>query len=211
MILVLNPPMALTTRLTTTTTTTTIMMGGGEIDSYVSANSHDSDLDDDPLASPEEARRGARKATEESRRSAQEGAVNPLKTSDSEEHGTPPPPAARADTREIVSRMPLEAPRAQKNVVQRIDLFVKNTLFHQIKFVTSIKSFNEAFQKVLAEERPRNPYIFQLTYQNSFKKALNQKQSTCELSGKKIVIKAMNTVFENREEEFFTFDEFCKL
>ena len=181
---------------------------GEEIDSYVSANSY---LDDDPLASPEEGRRSAREATEESRRSAQAGAVNPLRTSNSEEHGTPPPPPARADTREIVSRMPLEAPTAQKNVVRRIVLFVKNTLFRQIKFVTSTKSFNEAFQKVLAEERPRNPYIFQLTYQNSFKTALNQKRSTCELSGKKIVVKAINTVFKNREEEFFTFDEFCKL
>ena len=124
---------------------------GAENDSYVSANSY---LDDDPLASPEEGRHGARKATEESRRSAQAGTVNPLRTSNSEELGTPPPPPARADSREIVSRMPLEAPTAQKNVVRRIVLFVKNTLFRQIKFVTSTKSFNEAFQKVLAEERP---------------------------------------------------------
>jgi hypothetical protein len=181
---------------------------GEEIDSYVSADSY---LDDDPLASPEQGRRSAREATEESRHSAQAGAVNPLRTSNSEEHGTPPPPPGRADTREIVSRMPLEAPTAQKNVVRRIVLFVKNTLFRQIKFVTSTISFNKAFQKVLAEERPRNPYIFQLTYQNSFKTALNQKRSTCELSGKNIVVKAINTVFKNREEEFFTFDEFCKL
>ncbi|KAI2510464.1 hypothetical protein MHU86_3884 [Fragilaria crotonensis] len=55
---------------------------GAEIDSYVSANSY---LDDDPLASPEEGS-GAREATEESRRSAQAGAVNPLRTSNSEEH-----------------------------------------------------------------------------------------------------------------------------
>jgi hypothetical protein len=90
-------------------------------------------------------------------------------------------------------------------------LFVKNTLFCQIQFVTSTKSFNNAFQKVVVEERPQNPYIFQLTYQNCFKTALNQKQSICELSGKKIVIKAINTVFKNHEEEFFTFDELCKL
>ena len=122
---------------------------GEEIDSYVSADSY---LDDDPLALPENGRRSARKATEESRHSAQAGAVNPLRTSNSEEHGTPPPPPARADTREIVSRMPLEAPTAQKNVVRRIVLFVKNTLFRQIKFVTSTISFNKAFQKMLAEE-----------------------------------------------------------
>jgi hypothetical protein len=165
----------------------------------------------DLSALPEEGRRGARKAAEELRRSAQEGTANPLRTRDSEEHGTPPSPPTRADSRAIVSSMPLEAPMVQRNVVRRIVLFVKNTLFRQIKFVISTKSFNEAFQKLLVEERPRNLYIFQLTSQNSFKTALNQKQSTCELSGKKIVIKAINTVFKNREEEFFTFDEFCKL
>ena len=163
------------------------------------------------MALPEKRRRGACGAAEELRRSAQEGAANPLRTRDREEHGTPPLPPARADTRAIVSSMPLEAPMAQRNVVQRNVLFVKNTLFRQIKFVTSTKSFNEAFQKVLVEERPQNPYIFQLTYQNCFKTALNQKRSTCELSGKKIVIKAINTVFKNCEEEFFTFDELCKL
>jgi hypothetical protein len=145
------------------------------------------------------------------RRSAQEGAANPLRTSDSEELDTPPSPPARSDTRAIVSSMPLEAPMAQKNVVRRIVLFVKNSLFRQIKFMTSTKSFHEAFQKVLVEERPRNPYIFQLKYQSCFKTALNQKRSTCELSGKKIVIKAINTVFKTRDEEFFTFDELCKL
>jgi len=184
---------------------------GGEMNSYASAYSHDSEVDNNPSALPDEGRRGARNAAEELRRSPQVGAANTLRTSDSEEHSTPPPRTARADTRAIVSSMPLEVPTAQKNVVRRIVLFVKNTLFRQIKFVTSTKSFNEAFQKVLAEERPRNPYIFQLTYQNSFKTALNQKRSTCELSGKKIVVKAINTVFKNREEEFFTFDEFCKL
>jgi len=184
---------------------------GGEMNSFASAYSHDSDIDNNPSASLEEGRRGSREAAEELRRSAQEGAANPLRTSDSEEHDLPPSPPARSDTRAIVSSMPLEAPMAQKNVVRRIVLFVKNTLFRQIKFVTSTKSFHEAFQKVLVEERPRNPYIFQLTYQNCFKTALNQKRSTCELSGKKIVIKAINTVFKNCEEEFFTFDELCKL
>jgi hypothetical protein len=105
----------------------------------------------------------------------------------------------------------MEVPTAQKNVARRIVMFVKNTLFRQIKFVTSTKAFNKAFQKVLVEERPRDPYIFQLTYQDSFKAALNAKRSTCELSGKKIVIRAINTVFKKRGEEFFTFDEFCKL
>ena len=183
----------------------------GEMNSYASAYSHDSDIDNNQSTSPEAGRRRARGAAEELRRGAQAGAANPLRTSNREEHGTQPPPRARGTAGAIVSSVPLEAPTAQKNVVRRIVLFVKNTLFRQIKFVTSTKSFNEAFHKVLVEERPRNPYIFQLTYQNSFKTALNQKRSTCEMSGKKIVIRTINTVFKNHDEGFFTFDELCKL
>jgi hypothetical protein len=106
---------------------------GGEIDSFALAYSHDSDIDNNPLASPEERRCGARGAAEELRRSAQEGAANPLRTSNNEEHCTPPSPPARSDTRAIVNSMSWKAPIAQKNVVRRIVLFVKNTLFPQIK------------------------------------------------------------------------------
>jgi hypothetical protein len=56
----------------------------------VLAYSYDSDIDNNLLASLEEGRRGARKAAKELRRSAQEGAANPLRTSNSEEQGTPP-------------------------------------------------------------------------------------------------------------------------
>ena len=81
---------------------------GGEMNSNASAYSHDSEVDNNPSASPEEGRRGAREAAEEFRCSAQEGAANPLRTSNSKEHGTPPPPTpARVDTRAIVSSMPL--------------------------------------------------------------------------------------------------------
>jgi hypothetical protein len=42
------------------------------------------------LAVPVEGTRGAREAAEELRRSAQEGAANPLRTSNSDDQGTPP-------------------------------------------------------------------------------------------------------------------------
>ncbi len=48
------------------------------------------DDDDNLLALLEGGRRGARKAAKELRRSAQEGTANPLRTSNSEEQGTPP-------------------------------------------------------------------------------------------------------------------------
>jgi hypothetical protein len=181
---------------------------GGEI------SQRDSESDDNSSSSPEDGRRDRARgaSSEELRRSAQAGAANPLRTHDNEEQGAPLTPPARTDAAGIFDgSMPLEAPIAQKNVARRIVLFVKNTLFRQIKFVTSTTSFNKAFQKVLAEERPRNPYIFQLTYQSVFKRALNQKRSTCELSGKNIVIRAINNVFKKSGEEFFTFGEFCKL
>ncbi len=85
--------------------------------------SHDTDIDDDPLASPEERRRGARGAAEELRRSIQEGVANALRTSESKEHCMPASPMSRCDTRAIVNSMPLEAPIAQKNVVGRIVLY----------------------------------------------------------------------------------------
>ncbi len=123
----------------------------GEINLFTSAYCHDSDIDNNPLALSEERKRGAGGTAEELTRSAQEGAANSLRTSNSEEHCTPPSPPSRSDTRTIVNGMPsLEAPIAQKNVVWRIVLFVKNRLFRQIEFVTKINSFNEAFQKVLA-------------------------------------------------------------
>ncbi len=75
---------------------------GGKINAYTLAYSHDFGIDNNLLASPEEGRRGARTAAEEFRRSAQEGAANPLsRTSNSKEHGLPPLPPARANTRAI--------------------------------------------------------------------------------------------------------------
>ncbi|KAI2502307.1 hypothetical protein MHU86_12111 [Fragilaria crotonensis] len=80
----------------------------------------------------------------------------------------------------------LEVPTVEKNVAQRITIFVKNNLFRRIKFVTSQASFTKAFQKVREVERPKNPFVFQLTYEKCFTKALNQKRSTCEQSGSQI-------------------------
>jgi hypothetical protein len=73
-------------------------------------------------------------------------------------------------------------------VAQRISIFVKNDLFRRIKFVNSQQSFAKAFQKVNEVERPKHPYVFQLTYGKCFTFALNQKRSTCEQAGKQIAI-----------------------
>jgi hypothetical protein len=50
------------------------------MNAYTSAYSHDSGSDNNLLALPEEGMHGARKAAEELRHSAQEGAANPLRT-----------------------------------------------------------------------------------------------------------------------------------
>jgi hypothetical protein len=75
---------------------------GGEINSFASANAHDSDINNNPNP--------------------------PLRTRHSGKHCTPPSPPARSDTRAIVGSMPLGAPKAQKSVIRRIVLFVKSTI-----------------------------------------------------------------------------------
>jgi len=63
---------------------------------------------------------------------------------------------------------------------------------------------------VLLVETPKNPLVFQLTYEKCFTKALNQKRSTCEQAASQITREAIRD-FNNRGEEFFTFEEFCTL
>jgi hypothetical protein len=89
-------------------------------------------------------------------------------------------------------------------------IFVKNDLFRRIKLVTSQQSFAKAFQKVLELERPKHPFVFQLTYGKCFRLALNQKWSTCEQAGIQIAIDAIKDC-RIGGEEFFTFKEFYKL
>ena len=95
---------------------------------------------------------------------------------------------------------------------RRIVLFVKTELFRKIKFVTSANMFQRAFRKVIEFEnvRPQHQVLFQLTYEKSFNMALNQKRSTCEQAGLKIVTQAIRD-FKKRGEEFFTFEELCTL
>ena len=144
---------------------------------------------------------------------AQEGAADPP----SEDDGTSPKAAKPTSSatknnrpRDLQLNAELEVPTVEKNVAQRITIFVKNNLFRRIKFVTSQASFTKAFQKVREMERPKNPYVFQLTYEKCFTKALNQKRSTCEQAGSQIARDAIKDC-KRRGEEFFTFEEFCKL
>lgn len=104
-----------------------------------------------------------------------------------------------------------ELPVPQKNITRRVVAFVKDNVFRRIKFLTSESQLKEAFRMVLDEEKPKSEYLFTMMYQDCFKKALNQKRSTCEQAGKLIVVRAINQVFKNRGEDFFTFEELCKL
>jgi hypothetical protein len=104
-------------------------------------------------------------------------------------------------------------PREETHVKRRIVIFVKTQLFRNIKFVNSASMFQKAFRKVIEFEKvqPRKQYLFQLTYEKCFNKALNQKRSSCEQAGFKITKDAINKDFKKRGEEFFTIEEFCKL
>ncbi len=64
---------------------------------------------------------------------------------------------------------------------------------------------------MLEIEKPKNHFLFQLTYEKCFNRVLSQKRSTCEQAGFRIVRDAINKDVKTRGEEFFTFGEFCKL
>ena len=180
---------------------------------------HDSPDDNESSGDDEDSRRRSnslkrqQQNRKESSRRAQEGAADPpSEDEDGTSKASKPPSRATNDyrPRELQFNAELEVPTVEKNVAQRITIFVKNNLFRRIKFVTSQASFTKAFQKVREVERPKNPYVFQLTYEKCFTKALNQKRSTCEQSGSQIARDAIKD-FKKRGEEFFTFEEFCKL
>ena len=155
----------------------------------------------------EEQLRNGEQRRNESNRCAQEGAADPPSDNDVSSKA---PRASRNEERGVLWNAELEVPTVEKNVAQRISIFVKNNLFRRIKFVTSQQSFTKAFQKVNEVERPKHPYLFQLTYGKCFTLALNQKRSTCEQAGKQIAIDAIKDC-KIRGEEFFTFEEFCTL
>jgi hypothetical protein len=74
------------------------------MNSFASAYSHDSDIDNNNLlALLKERRRESRGAAEELRRGAHKGAAKPLRTSNSKVHGTPPSPKAEADSRTMLA------------------------------------------------------------------------------------------------------------
>lgn len=171
-----------------------------------SPDNDDSSGDDDSLNSF--LKRRQKQNRKESSRRAQEGAADPLSVDDGTFKAPKPTRPTKNDERDVHAE--LEVPTVEKNVAQRITIFVKNNLFRRIKFVTSQASFTKAFQKVREVERPQNPYVFQLTYEKCFTKALNQKRSTCEQAGSQIARDAIKDC-KKRREEFFTFEEFCKL
>ncbi len=155
----------------------------------------------------EERRRNEEQRRNESNHCAQEGAADP--SSDNNETSKAPR-ASRNEEQGVLWNAALEVLTVEKNVAQRISIFVKNDLFRRIKFVTSQQSFAKAFHKLNKVERSKHPLLFQLTYEKCFTLALNQKRSTCEQAGKQIAIDAIKDC-KMCGEEFFTFKEFCKL
>jgi hypothetical protein len=102
--------------------------------------------------------------------------------------------------------------KRQSHVAKRIMLFVKTDVFRRIKFINNDEMFRKAFQLVIRNEDvpPNKRFAFQQLYESAFNHALNTKRGSCEQAGGFIVRKAL-AEFQERGEEFFTFDEFCKL
>ena len=78
--------------------------------------------------------------------------------------------------------------------------------------MNSAEMFQKAFVKAIEFEKvlPHNHLLFQLTYESCFNKALNSKRSFCEQASGMLARKAIAD-FKKRGEEFFSFEEFCKL
>ncbi|KAI2492752.1 hypothetical protein MHU86_21795 [Fragilaria crotonensis] len=100
----------------------------------------------------------------------------------------------------------------QKFVTQRVNTFVKATLFRKIKFINTDNSFQRAMKLVMDHEDvpPQHRLNFQRTYESVFNEALNSKRSACEQSGGRIARKTI-AEFETSGEAFFTMDEVSKL
>ena len=117
---------------------------------------HDSPDDDESSGDDEDSRHSnflkrPQQNRKESSCHTQEGAADPP----SEDGGTSPKAAKPTSSatknnrpRDLQLNAELEVPTVEKNVAQRITIFVKNNLFRRIKFVTSQASFTKAFQKV---------------------------------------------------------------
>ncbi|KAI2491065.1 hypothetical protein MHU86_23509 [Fragilaria crotonensis] len=125
---------------------------------------HDSPDDDESSGDDEDSRRRSnslkrqQQNRKESSRRAQEGAADPPSEDDGTSKASKPPRRATNDyrPRELQFNAELEVPTVEKNVAQRITIFVKNNLFRRIKFVTSQASFTKAFQKGV---EPKTKYL----------------------------------------------------
>ncbi len=154
---------------------------------------------------------GSRKRRKKLNRRAQDGAADPSSGNNNIIRTLSTSPWARNnDRRNERLNAELENPTVEKNLRQRISIFVKNNLFRKIKYITSQAAFTRVFQKVLLVGRTKNPLVFQLTCEKCFTKALNQKRSTCEQAGSQITREAIKG-FKNCGEEFLTLDEFGEL
>ena len=102
--------------------------------------------------------------------------------------------------------------KQEKHVADRVTQFVKSDVFRRIKFINNDAMFQRAFQLVMNHEKvePNKRVSFQMLYESCFNHALNTKRSSCEQTGGALARKAI-AEFKQRGEEFYSFDEFCKL
>ena len=100
----------------------------------------------------------------------------------------------------------------QRFMTQRVNTFVKATLFQKVKFINSDTSFQRAMKLVMDHEDvpPQHRLNFQRIYDSVLNEALNSKRSACKQSGGKIARKTI-AEFEKAGEDFFTMDEISKL
>ena len=154
---------------------------------------------------------GSRKRRMERNRRAQDGAADPSSNNDNIIRTVSTPPWARNNGRRN-KRLNAESeiPTAEKNVRQRITIFVKNTLFRKIKFIASQAAFTRAFERCYWWRHQRILWRFSWRVTNVSprhwtRKGVHVNKPVPTLQGKQ------SKDFKNRGEDFFTLKDVCKL
>jgi hypothetical protein len=79
----------------------------------------------------------------------------------------------------------------KKHVAERIQVYVKGTIFRKMKFITSETILNHALRAVIEVEEPHDEEDFVRIYKTCIVGAINGKRSTCEQGGSRIVEKLL--------------------
>ena len=101
-----------------------------------------------------------------------------------------------------------------KFATQQVKAFVTSKVFRKIKFISNDEMLQEAMDWVMKHEKvPQEKHLsYRVVYESVFNVSLNAKRSTCETTGRIIVVDKTMPAFQEKGKELFTIaEELCKL